>query len=527
MTTTTQQETLGQLSSEERLNAVEQILAGCKHLYSKGKLQEDKLTAVLPVFMKLADEDPYFLAHFVSYVMKNSDDKDLKLVSVFVNSLSDADGTPFFVGSKYNKPNLRMISQAAIQDRAFDSKMIERILELANKKQALGKRYGIGTHLTSALRKAVEKYIRYREKNLKSLEGIRKAGMARRFRNLYRMIHIAPSVEAAGILKWPQKDGRVIEKKNFFDFKGMSDIQIATKIRNERIPALGALGALPDRISPVIAVAILEQCTGDQAVILRETFDSQGLLKDKEVMSLYTMKISQARTALDRVERINTSIDEEVTKVLKEAKSESRKKEMGTGFGKVFMHIDVSGSMMAAVNTAKDFGATIAECIQNPEENFFWGLFNNDPRILAKPKSFEKDAFYASLYGVTANGGTDMMACYDAARKLGCDVDIFITDCGHNGQPIASKIASYGANKPKVIGIVQISSNTTDERNFEAVKRTIENAGIPVARISTDALKQSALVVQTLKQALVGKQALIDTILATPLLKLPEWYSAV
>jgi len=47
----------------------------------------------------------------------------------------------------------------------------------------------------------------------------------------------------------------------------------AEKIRKEKLPPTGVIGALPDKISPVIAVSILEQASGNQAVILRELFD--------------------------------------------------------------------------------------------------------------------------------------------------------------------------------------------------------------------------------------------------------------
>lgn len=559
---TTTQQTLEQLSSAERLDAVEKILQGCSHLYSKGKLQREKLDAVMPVFMKLAEHDPYFLAHFLSYVITSTDNKDLKLVAAFVNSLSDADGTPFFAGSKYNKPNLRVVSQAALMDRAFDAKMIERFIEIAKIKQPLGTKHGHGKHLTSGMQTAIRKYIRYREANPRALEGIRKAAMTRRFRHLYQLMTMGPSFEAASILNWKQKgkeirlaDGSTetvrywsqaerryvpgpesINKKDFFNFKGLKDIEIAEKIRREKLSAIGALGALPEKISPVIAVAVLEQATGDQAVILREVFDSQGLLKHPEVMELFKQKIATAKTALDRVERINTAVDVEVTNVMKAAKAESRKREMGTAFGRVFVHIDVSSSMTSALALAKDYGSTIAECIPNPQENFYWGLFNAAPRILEAPKSFEKDAFHSALYGHHASGSTDLFACWDASRKLKCDLDIFITDSGHSGAyaQITDKILKAGTNVPKVIGIVQISGKggygtnaVADERNYENFKRAIEAGGLVVARINEDALRQSALVVQTLKQALFGKEALVEQILATTLLKLPAWYGSV
>jgi hypothetical protein len=515
------------LSDSERLEAYNSLVSGCMHLWSKGKLQEDRLKPILDTFMNLAENDPIFLAHFTSYVIKNTDSKDLKVVATFANSLSDADGTPFSLGSKYKKPNLRIISHAALQH--LDPKEVQRVVDIANIKQVLGSKRK-ATHFARSLQTAVKKYIRFREQNPKALEGIKKVGLSNRFQDLYRSVHISPSEEAASILGWKQgskKKGNVqeIEKKEYFNFEGLSDLEIAEKIRTEKLPATGVLGALPGKISPVIAVAVLEQCTGNQAVILRELFDKEGLLKNKEVMAFFTEKISEAKTALDRVERIKTDIDEEVQKVLKTAKSKKRKEQVGD-IGKIFLHIDISQSMNRVIDYAKEKGSIIAECVQNPEENFHWGLFNDRGMILKQPDSFEKDAFQAALYGVRSAGMTDCLACYPYAREQGCDVDIFLTDQGHNGPPIGNIIRKYdneGLGRPKAIVIVDFADRRGDCYFYDH----LVEIGIPVSFIKPDALNESALVAQAVRQAILGPVQVIDEIMSTELLSLPQWYEAV
>lgn len=531
---TNQEPTLSYLSNEDRLKAFNAITSGCEHIYSKGKLQKDRLSGVLSIFIQLAEHDPYFLAHFASYAVKNLDSKDLKVIAAFANSLSDADGTPFITGKDsqgkpiysptYKKPNLRLVSQAAVQE--FDPKLVNRIIEIANLKQSIGSRRE-ATHFANSLKTAIRKWVRFREQNPKALEGMKKSGFAPTFKNIYRMMHMKPSQEAAEILGWRQgstKKGNVekIEKRNLIDFKGLTDIQIAQKIRDEKIPVLGAMGALPDKISPVVAAAILEQASGNQAVILRNLFDSQGLLKDKEVMKVFKEKIQTAKTALDRVEKLNTEVDEEVQKVLKTAKAEKRKTDVGD-VGRVYVHIDISGSMSGAIEFAKNNGAIIAECINNPAENFFWGAFNTNGYSLSKPQSFEKDAFMASLYGLNAGGGTNCLACYSDARKNNCDIDIYITDQEHMGEPIDQLILKYdalGFSRPKAVVIVDFSNG----RSNGSFKDRLERVGIPVSIIKPQALTESALVTQAIKTALKGATAVIDDIMNTPLLKLPEWW---
>jgi len=517
--------TLSYLDDKERLAAYNAIVAGAIHVYTKGKLDKTRLKTVLDVFMELTEKDPYFLAHFTSYAMTKLDSKDLKVVSVFANSLSDADGTPFSAGSTYRKPNLRVVSQAAIQQNSFDVKLLERLIEIATIKQPLGTKYREGTHFARHLQRAVKKYVRYREQNPKALMGIRKVGLSKRLQNIYRLMHIAPTPEAASILGWKQKKGPAIEKMKVFNFSGLSDLQIAQKIRDEKLPPTGVLGALPDKMSPVIAAAILEQSSGDQAVILRELFDSQGLLKHAEVKKIFTEKIKEAKTALDRVERINTEIDEDIQKELKKAKSESRKNAVGD-IGKIFLHIDISGSMNMAIEVAKDKGAIIAECTKNPEENFFWGVFNSSGSILKKPETFEKDAFAAVLYGIRVGGGTDCLALYEYARSKNCDIDVYITDQGHNTGDIEARIRDMerkGIEKPRAAVIIHVPGSDSCSK----LKDGLEASGIPVSIIKPEALSESALVAQAVRTALKGATSIIEDIMQTPLLKLPHWYDLV
>lgn len=552
MSTQQTEHALGYLNDQQRLDAVNAILQGCTHLWSKNRLQdgstyvtvsdkgvrqehrsEDKLTPMLKVFMELADNDPIFLAHFTSYAIRKLDSADLKVLAVFANSLSSADGTPFSPGSKYKKPNLRMVSQAALQDSFFDAKRAMRLYQITALKRELGAHHKFGTHLTNGLTTAFRKYLRYRENNPKALEGIRKVGLKDTYKHLYRLLRMGPTDEAAAILNWNQK-GKKIQRIDMFGFKDLSDIEVAEKIRKDKLPVLGVLGALMQRgpkakISPVIAVAIMEQVTGNQAVILRELFDEQGLLKNPEVMALYESKVKTAKTALDRVERINTEIGEEVTKVLKAAKSAKRKETVGV-VPKLFLHIDISPSMQQAIELAKDYGATFAEAIPNPEENFFWGAFNHTGMSLPRPESFEKDAFHSVLFGLRCSGSTNVMACYGMAREVGAVVDVLITDEGHMapGQHIMDEIDRYekaGKGKPKSVIVVHV--DTPGSPAAGTLRPFFESRGIEFVLLKPEALKESALVAQTIRASIQGQQAILDEILATPLLTLPKWWAAV
>src|SRR3972149_7566619 len=325
------------LSQEERLKVYQLVVEGCTHLWSKNKLQEDKVLIILHGLYELGQSDPYFLAHFTAWAIKQ-DSKDLQVMAVYANALSSADGRPFGEGSKYKKPNLRYVSHVALQ--GLDPKLASRVYKLASLKWGVKDKLQTAYHSPTSLINAFRKYLKFRENNLNVVKGISKAGLGSVYRTLYRMLHANPTDQVAGILHWKQKDRKIDYYEPEVNFKGLKDLEIAEQIREKKISYFGVMDGLSrikKKMSPVIAVAVLEQVTGNQAVILRSMFEEQGVLKDPEVLKLYEEKIREAKTALDRAETISKDASEAVKAVLKTARSEVRKGAT-KGLGKIFLH---------------------------------------------------------------------------------------------------------------------------------------------------------------------------------------------
>lgn len=524
MANTPQQE-LPIMTSQERLDAYKLIIDGCHHIWSKGKLQEEKAQKVLDILVPLTEKDPYFLAHLTSYAMKKSKAKDLRVFLAYIAGLSTADGQPFSPGSKYNKPNLRYISAAAIH--MLEPKLVDRVALLANRKFEVDGYLNEATHFPTSMRESMKKYLQYREAHPEILEGIRKAGLKTTMQRLARKLHYDYNDEAREILDWPRR-GQKFEKRAPM-FEDMTDLEIAEKIREEEMPYIGVLAELAKvdkKVSPVIAVAMLEQATGNQAVIMRSTFEDAGILNDEEVLKLYEEKIKDAKTALDRVENVTKEASEAVKKVMKTAKSDSRKEEMGD-IGKVFIHLDFSGSMQHVREFAIDRGAILAEMVKNPEENFGWGWFSARGVRLPLPQEFEKDAFELALFGQGDWGGTDCYALYEEARRFGADVDVMVTDQGHWG-PMEERMRRFHENNPdipKPKACVIVHFGRSGENGI--VKQAYENMGIPVAVMSPAALVETAVVTEAVKTAMLGPVAVIDEIMETELLELPKYYYTI
>lgn len=516
-------ETLPFLSSQERLDAYKMIVDGCSHIYSKNKLQEDKFKNALDVLVPLTKNDPYFLARLTSYVLKNSKGKDLKVLLTFISALSSADGTPFSETSNLKKPNLRYISAAALH--MLDPKLADRVARIAAMKFGVKNYLNESRHFPSTLKTAIKKYINFRENNIEIMKGIKKTGLASSMVDMYRLVHKSPTEEAAKVLRWQQKDKKIKFEKSLIDFTGLTDEEIAKKIQKEKIPALGVLANLPRTISPVVAVALLEQVTGNQAVILRKTFEDAGVLKDKEVLALYEEKIKSAKTALDRVDTLSETASEEVKKIMKMAKSESRKKDT-QGLGKIFMHLDDSGSMQGVREFAIEKGSIFAECINDPKNNFSWGMFGSSGQMLPLPVEFTSDGFAHALFGMRVGGGTYCYALYPKAREFGADIDVFVTDQENTFGDLGEQIREYHRNnptmkKPKACIVVDFG------RGYTMVKDAYEENDIPVTVMKPQTLSESALVTEAIKTAMLGPVAIIDEIMNTELLKLPNYYFAI
>lgn len=521
-------EALAEYTDEKRLAVYKMITSACTHLFSKGKLQVDKFNAVVPIFADLTRKDPLFMAHFTAWAGRQ-ESKDMKTLAIFFNALSDADGTPFFKGATSCKPNLRTVSYALLQEQ--EPQMALRILELCHMRFGAQDLLNSAKHFPTGFKNAYKKYLKYREQNPDMLRGIRKAGLKNKMAQIYRLTHTAPSDDAACILNWKQKNRPDLKMEETPHFERMTSAEIAETIRTRRLSPMIALSTIPqEKITTEVAKALLENCSGNQSIILYNWFSRNGFLDVKSIAELFKKKVAQATTAVDRIDTLTRNASAEDKKVMSEIRSEKRKQAANTtGLGKIFVHLDVSGSMDQAIEFAKNNTSIIAECVTDPEKNFRWGVFNEVGRELKLPSGFTKENFHGALYGVRANGSTDCIALYKKAREFGADIDIYITDQGHNVGSIVERIRKIHSDnpnlvKPRAAVIVDFSENRRAQ-----VKNTLEDAlyrvEIPVALIEPKSLKESALIGQSIRAALAGELKIINEIMETPLPELPKWYN--
>ena len=532
-TNTITADALQEYTDDKRLQIYKMVLDACSHLYSKGKLQEDKFENLTPIFADLTRNDPLFMAHLTAWAAKGNS-KDMQVLTTFFNALSDADGTPLFEGASRNKPNLRKVSSALLQN--MPPKMALRVLELCHRRFSVRDVLNNARHFPKQFQKAFKKYIKYREQNPEMLHGIKNTGLAPRMRRIYTLSHVSPSDDAVTILNWKQKDGRAPDGSSKLpDFQNMSSSEIARALDGLKMSPMVALSTIPsDKITASVATALLNNCSGNQSVILYRWFAKNGFLDVDSIAKLFKQKAAKATTAVDRIDTLTRDASEEDKKMMAQIRSTRRKKSAGLSkLGKIFVHIDASGSMHEAIEFAKERACIIAECVDSPEENFGWGYFNGSGHRLSTPEAFTKEDFFQALYGVRDGGYTDCMALYADAREFGADVDLYISDQGHNVGTINVKIRNFHEQhpelpRPRAAVIVDFG----DDRRCSATERWklrdgLQRAEIPVAILRPEALTESAMVDQAVQAAIKGEMAVIDEIMATELPSLPGWYGSL
>lgn len=519
MTQTTQ---LSEYQPIDRLRIYNELTRGTRHLFSKGQFQPQVFQHYAEVLMPLVENDPIFLAKLATYLCENSNSKDLKVMAVYMNSLSIANGQPFFPGATINKPNLRLISALLLQK--LDPFLASRTIKLAATHKWPKSGTIPATHFPRVLETAAKKYLGYRENRPDMVRGALKAGMKRSFIDLYRFTHLSPSDTVADILRWKQKEsdaGRTVA----FSFSGMTDLEVAQYIVERKLSVPYALGLLDRKVSPVIGVSLLQQATPNQVIILRSMFDELGITNHPELLKILGEKASKATSGIDRIERIKTQASSETQRALEEARAISRKETLNKfKIGKVCLRVDCSGSMERAIEVAKNYAATIAEMVPDPTTNFMWGRFDLKFQRFPHPQKFIKEGFHQVLFGVRADGGgTDVLCGWQNARGFGADVDIIITDGQDTKGNLAARISAL-SGRPSAIVIIPVDGSSRYMPHFATYLRA---AGIPTVEIPPSELRSAAGVAEAIGNAMVGDLGIIQRIMATEYPEIPSWYGAV
>jgi hypothetical protein len=364
--------------------------------------------------------------------------------------------------------------------------------------------------------KAVTKWLEYREENPKLLEGLVKAGFRSTVMNLAQRVGYKPtSQKFFELLRWKQKqseDGRrelaigmaVTQAESW---EGLSEQQICERIVAERIGLKRVEGMLPKNI-------------GLTRAIMASIIES-NLLSDKD---LIIRTPARNVTSTELKEKLQDGADNAVKKAAEEV----------TKGLIVYFIVDISGSMQASLEMAKEYIAKFAQGI--PLDRIRACVFSTTARTVTLQVG-SKAGIDNAFSGFRAGGGTDY-GCgvrQMANFKPKDDEDSIIIFVGDEGQrPTFEQDIRNSGLRPMAFGLIKVPGE-----HGTCVTDTAARLNIPCFHIDNRTFDDVYAIPRTLRNLIAAtpvrqapaaaysfvRETLVDKIIKVDLLHKPAWAS--
>ena len=393
--------------------------------------------------------------------------------------------------------------------------------------------------------KAVEKWLRHRERNPKMLHGLIRAGYRTTVMKLARQVGYKPLTEQFfAILRWKQKqavDGRrsiaigaaVSEAASW---KGLTEAQICQRIVSERPDYKRIVGLLPPEIGltrAIVAAAVEAGSLSDtDLIILTPTLEELGLLDVPVVGDAWlaaTCRVENQRAAniaqrvrsTDTADKLQKAAD---AALQKEVKEELRNLQ-------VYVAVDISASMFSAIDKARVY---LTRFLQGfPLDKLTVAVFNTSAREVRIRHASARGVQHA-FKGLRAGGGTNHASAildvfaYNPPAEDEDTLMLFIGD--QQERRDFSEAVRRSGLRPAAFGFLYVPGN--GGHSNRAVERTAQELGIPCFRISAEMFGDAYAIGRTLRnliastpvgQRSAARASLVETILKTKLLEKPMW----
>jgi Mg-chelatase subunit ChlD len=495
--------------------------------------------------------DNEFAARWASYAY-GEEHRDLKVVLAAFLLVQSRKGDPVLEDGKlaFQDDDYRDVGEAMMllyrrDGKDLNPKLLLRIHDLLclPAVSTLNRELGFGRSgrrpFTGRWHKAVERWLAFREENLKLLEGLVKAGFRRTVMELARRAGYKPrSPEFFRTLRWKQvqKDdgrrsiaiGEIMAAAE--SWAGLSEEAICQRIVREKPNFKRIVGLIPKELGltrAIVAAAVEAKSVSNRdLVILSPTLEELGLFQVQEIRERWQAALSEAEDV--RAANIALRVRSKATQAsLQAAADDAVKKaaaEVTRGL-RIYFLVDISGSMQNAIESAKRY---IGQFLQGfPRERLSIAVFNTQGRKI-ELKHASAAGVNNAFRGIQAGGGTDYGAGVRAlaGEKPGEDEDtLFIFVGDEQAQAFDAAVARSGL-RPLAFGLIKVSGGETDR----AVRETAQRLGIPCFRIDERTFGDPYAIPRTLRALIAAtpversaRVSLVERILATELLQKPVW----
>lgn len=501
------------------------------------------------------------MAHFASYALSETDWRDLKVACAALmlvqnrsgQPIKDEDGSVAFLDDDfrrigeamvlfYEKKSTRMITPKALLRIAqlLETDEIARINrragfgDPASKKPPLGRWKG-----------AARKWLEYRERNPRMLQGLVKAGFKETIKAIARKAGYKPASQAFfEVLGWKQKqsakghrtvglDGTLtLSKQERFD--GLSEAEICEAIVEQRLTWKDLVGRLPKEIglTPAIMVAALPSLSDRDLRILTPTLEELGLMAEPSIRARWEQAIATStdQRSLNIAKNVRSKeLKEKLTEAADNAAKAAVVEATKDVDVRVMFLIDKSGSMQGAIEQSKEALSKILAGF--PLDRLHVATFDTMGTVL-KPRAASRTAIQHMLQGIRADGGTTHAAGVRALRNEGVEfpatsrlVVIVVGDeAGETGDQFARAFSECGYTVSAFALLVSVSGG-----RGQTVRGCASFMQLPFSEVDVSHFDDPYQVPRVLKALLdapvptgagPSRQAWVDRVMKTKLLEI-------
>lgn len=503
--------------------------------------------------------DNEFAARWASYSFMQ-EHRDLKVVLAAFMLCQSRKGSPEREGGEilFYDEDYRDVGEAMLLLRAdkrdFNPKMLFRVYEVLTQDSvaALNRELGFGISVRKPFLgrwpKVVDKWLRFRERNPRILEGLVQNGFRTSVIRLAQLTGYKPDSENFfEILRWKQaqsKDGRrkialgkAVKKAD--SWEGYSEKKICKTIVKTKPAYKVITSKVPVDVGitrAIMAAAIEAGCLSNKdMVIATPTLEELGLLNVQEIKERWEQAVRAAED--QRAANVARNVRSKEAKEKLEAgadKAVQKAVEEETRGLRVYVIVDISGSMARSIEQAKLYLEKFV--VAFPPDKLHVSVFNTVGRVV-QIKHPSAAGVRAAFRNFRAGGGTEYGQGVLALAKYQPEPDedaimIFVGDEG--AVDFQQKVRDSGIN-PMAFGLLKVGDSY---RN--AVTNTAANLGIPCFMIEEATFQDPYAIPRTIRALVastpVGAAArggryaprvtLVETILQTDLLKKPAWATA-
>lgn len=515
--------------------------------------------------------DNEFAARWASFAYADKQTaRDFKVVLAAFMLVQSRKGDPIVENGAvaFHDDDFRDVGEAMVltqrKGEDFNVKLLLRIREVLELPQVaeINRTLGFGRSARSAhlgrWPKAATRWLRFRERNPKVLEGLVKSGFRSSVIKLAKAVGYKPETNAFfKILRWEQaqaSDGRravaIGEKMEAAEtWAGLTEQQVCERIVRDKPNFKRVVGLVPPELGltrAIVAAAVeAGSFSNKDLIIFAPTLEELGLLQVQEVREKLetALRLAEDQRAANIARNVQSKdlkekLQEGADNAVKAAVAEVTK-----GL-RVYFMIDVSSSMDGAIDHAKRH---IEKFLGGfPAEQLHISTFNTMGREV-KLKAASAAGVSNAFKGIKAGGGTDYGAGIRVLQqnKPKADEDvlfIFVGDEGHNGSggghgghgvTFTQAVQASGLN-PMAFGLVPVVSPAYGRAR--SVRDTAAQLGIPCFEINEATFADPYAIPRTVRALVaatpVGQAAravaparvtLVDTIMKTELLKKPVW----